>query len=88
MRTLAYSEDPDEMQHNAEFHRGLHCLLRFKQSSGTEKNQNLENSTHDPVMYKMGSPILIVSIFMEESIRIQRVDISFLLSLMTCSSTF
>ena len=24
--TLANSEDPDEMQHNAAFHQGLHCL--------------------------------------------------------------
>ena len=30
MDTLANSEDPDEMQHNAAFHQGLHCLLRFK----------------------------------------------------------
>ena len=36
MVTLANSEDPDEMQHNAAFHQGLHCLLRFKQASGTE----------------------------------------------------
>ena len=26
MGTLANSEDPDEMQHNAAFHQGLHCL--------------------------------------------------------------
>ena len=26
--TLANSEDPDEMQHNAAFHQGLHCLFR------------------------------------------------------------
>ena len=36
MSTLANSEDPDEMQHNAAFHQGLHCLLRLKQSSGSE----------------------------------------------------
>ena len=24
--TLANSEDPDEMPHNAAFHQGLHCL--------------------------------------------------------------
>ena len=24
--TFANSEDPDEMQHNAAFHQGLHCL--------------------------------------------------------------
>ena len=28
MGTLEDSEDPDEMQHNAAFHLGLHCLLR------------------------------------------------------------
>ena len=26
MGTLANSEDPDEMQHSAAFHLGLHCL--------------------------------------------------------------
>ena len=36
MGPLANSEDPDEMQHNAAFHQGLHCLLRLKQSSGSE----------------------------------------------------
>ena len=25
MGTSANSEDPDEMQHNAAFHQGLHC---------------------------------------------------------------
>ena len=25
MGTLANSDDPDEMQHNAAFHQGLHC---------------------------------------------------------------
>ena len=25
MSTFANSEDPDEMQHNAAFYRGLHC---------------------------------------------------------------
>ena len=27
MHTLGNNEDPDEMQHNAAFHQGLHCLL-------------------------------------------------------------
>ena len=27
--TLANSEDPGEMPHNAAFHQGLHCLLRL-----------------------------------------------------------
>ena len=33
MLSLANSEDLDEMQHNAAFHLGLHCLLRQNQSS-------------------------------------------------------
>ena len=44
------------MQHNAAFHQGLYCLLRLKQSSGTEKNQqNLEN----PLKFTIGNPILV-----------------------------
>ena len=66
------SEDPDEMQHNAAFHQGLHCLLRLKQPSLTE-NHNLENSIFDPLKYTMGSPILIVPICVGKSIKIQRV---------------
>ena len=27
--TFANSEDPDEMQYNAAFHLGLHCLQRY-----------------------------------------------------------
>ena len=45
MQTLANSEDPDEMQHYAAFHQGLHCLLRLKQSSGTKIHHSLENFT-------------------------------------------
>ena len=33
MGTLANSEGPNEMQYNATFHLGLHCLLRQKGSS-------------------------------------------------------
>ena len=40
MGSLANSEDPGEMQHNASFHLGLHCLLRLKQPSGTEIYRN------------------------------------------------
>ena len=40
MGTLANSEDPDEMQHNAAFHQGLHCLLRRKQFSVTRIHHN------------------------------------------------
>ena len=45
MGTLANCGDPDEMQQNAAFHQGLHCLLRLKQPSGTEIHYNLEIST-------------------------------------------
>ena len=75
MGTLENSQDPDEVQHNAAFHQGLHCLLRFKQFSGTEIHHNLGNSFCDPLKYKMSSPILIVSICIGKSIRIQRVNL-------------
>ena len=38
---------------------------------------NLENSTFDPFMYIMGSPMLIMSICMGKFIRKQRVNIVF-----------
>ena len=73
MGTWANSEDPDEMQHNTAFHQGLHYLLRLRQPSGTEIHHNLESSTCAPFKYTKGSPILIISICMGKSIRIQRV---------------
>ena len=73
MGTLANSADPDEMQHNAAFHQGLHCLLiGLKQPSGTEIYHNLENTTCVPLKYKVGNPILIVSLCMGKLIRIQK----------------
>ena len=36
MDTLANREDPNEMQHTAAFHQGLHYSLRLKQFSRTE----------------------------------------------------
>ena len=42
MGSLTNSEDPDEMQHNAAFHQGLHFLLRSKQFSGTNIHQNFD----------------------------------------------
>ena len=45
--SLANNEYPDEMQNNAAFHLGLHCLLRIKQPLGTEIH-NLETSTFEP----------------------------------------
>ena len=55
---------------NAAFHQGLHCLLRLKQSSGTEIHHYLENCTCDPLKYTMGRPVLIVSMSMGKSFRI------------------
>ena len=49
MDTLANNEDSDEMQHNAEFHQGLHCLLRSKNLSGQKYIIILETSTCDPL---------------------------------------
>ena len=46
--TLVNGEDPDEMQHNAAFHQGLHYLLKLKQPSGTDIHHNLEESTVTP----------------------------------------
>ena len=34
--TLENSKDPDEMENNAAFHPGLHCLVRQKPSSEKE----------------------------------------------------
>ena len=59
MGTLAYSEDPDEMQHDAAFHLGLYCLPRLKQYKGTEIHQNLKTSTCYPLKYKIGMHILL-----------------------------
>ena len=68
--TLANSADSDEMQHNAAIHLGLHCLLiELNPPSGTEIYHNLENTTHVPFKYKVGNPILIVSLCI---IRIQK----------------
>ena len=46
--SFANSEDPDEMQHNAEFHQALDCLLRLKTTFEDRLHHNLENSTCDP----------------------------------------
>ena len=43
MGTLANSEDPDEMSHNAAFLHGLHCLLRQNSSLKKEKQSFFGN---------------------------------------------
>ena len=68
---MANIEDPDEMQHII---RRLHCLLRYKQFSGTEINLFTESLTSNPLKYKMDYSILDVSIYMEYSIRMKRVN--------------
>ena len=60
LETLEYSEDPDEMQHKAAFHQGLHCLLKSKQFSGTKMHHFIESLTCDPLKYKMDNSIYIV----------------------------
>ena len=47
--SLANSEDPDEMPHNAAFHQGLHYLLKL--SSETAIQSCLEIITCDPLIY-------------------------------------
>ena len=63
------------MLHIDEFYQDLHCVLRFKQPSGTEICHNLENNNCEPLKYTMVSPILIVLICMVKSIRIQRLTL-------------
>ena len=35
---MANSEEPDEMQHDAAFHQGLHCLLLKIKTIFTDRN--------------------------------------------------
>ena len=52
MGTLANSEDPDEMQHNAAFHQYLHCLSGLKHSTlkVIEVHLYLESLTCNPLI--------------------------------------
>ena len=56
MRTLANSEDPDEMPHTAAFHQGLHSLLRQKRSSEKEIKLLFGNYNYVPSIYIMNYP--------------------------------
>ena len=38
MDDIANSVDPEEKQHKAAFHQGLHCLLRLQQNATDMKN--------------------------------------------------
>ena len=71
MRTLASSEDPDEMPHNA-FHQGLHCLLFGKNAIQRQKILFLFKNNYlwplDIYIYTMDHPMFIASNQKEESI--------------------
>ena len=72
MDTLANSEDPDEMSHNAAFHQVLHCLLR--QNLHRDRNTIIfRNFNFDPAIYTMDHSDLIVYFFMGNSIGHKRV---------------
>ena len=60
MYIMVNSEDPDESQHNAAFHLGLHCLLKPKESSDKEIQFYLKNITCDPSI-KMDHPKFTLS---------------------------
>ena len=68
---MANSDDPDEMQHDAVFHLGHHCLRRLKGPTGTEIHHDLEKSSCDPLTCTIDSPIINVLICTGKSIRIQ-----------------
>ena len=51
MSTLANRDDPDEMQHNAAFHQGLHSLLSQKKSPDFEMQFYLEVIICVPSIY-------------------------------------
>ena len=46
--SISDSEDPGEIPHYAEFHQGLHCLRRQKQSSEKKLQLYLEIVTCEP----------------------------------------
>ena len=68
MGTLGNSEHPDEMQLNAAFIQGLHCLLGQNRCSEKEIWYILEIITCDPSAYTMDHPGLIVPDFIENFI--------------------
>ena len=56
MGTLTNSLDIDEMSQNAEFHQGLHCLLRQNRSSETELQYYLKTIICGLLSYTMDNP--------------------------------
>ena len=71
MGIIANSEDLDEMQHNAAFHQGMHCLLKkFKQTFTDRSTPFLIKSYLE--MYKMNNSILMASIYIGKAIKPHR----------------
>ena len=54
MHTMANSEDPDEMPHNAAFLQGLHCLLT--QQEGHSGPESLTSLYYEHQSYKLMRP--------------------------------
>ena len=68
MDTLANIADGDDMQHNARFHLGLHCLLIQNRSSEKEIHYFLGNYNLWPLKIYNGPSDLSVSNFLGNSI--------------------
>ena len=68
MCTLANSEDPGEIMHNAVFHQGLHCLLSQKRLSEKEIQSNLEIIACGTLNFIMDHSDFIVCNFVENGI--------------------
>ena len=62
MGTLANSEDPNEMLHNAAFHQDLHCLLRLKHLQRKRLNFSWKIITCDPSIHTMNHSTLMYHI--------------------------
>ena len=75
-RYLTNSEDPDEVQHNAAFHQGLHCLLRQNRSSLKNSNILVKFLIFGPSIYTMGHFDFIVYSFMESLIDSKGLNLS------------
>ena len=80
------SEDPEEMQHNATFHQGLHCLLGENGSSEKDIQLCLQYITFDPSIDTMNHPDFVKCSFMEYSNGLKRVKYTSIFSslLMDC----
>ena len=75
MRTLANSEDPDELPHQEAFHKSLHYLLIQKRTSEKELQFLFGNDRLWPLnIYNGPFKVYYVSNQNEESIRDERVN--------------